>query len=148
MQVIPSANKSKNMFNIFDIIEADKNMVSMLKSLQAAGLESELIKAGPYTVFVPSEIAFGKLHEGELTDWLKPVNKVKLISILNSHVVNGKFSFDELFDGQKLNTVNGKLLEVKVNGDNVTINGAVLEGRNKNASNGVVHSLDTVISLN
>jgi len=148
MQVILSANKSTNMFNIFDVIEADKNMASMLKSLQAAGLESELMKAGPYTVFVPSEIAFGKLHEGELSDWLKPVNRVKLISILHSHVVNGKFSFDQLFDGQQLNTLNGKLLEVKVVAGNVTINGANLQGRDNKASNGVVHSLDTVISLN
>ena len=136
------------MYNIFDVIQADKNMASMLKSLQAAGLESELCKSGPYTVFVPSELAFEKLHEGELTDWLKPVNKIKLVSILNSHVVNGKFSFDQLIDGQKLNTVNGKMLEVKVINGNVTINGAQLEGRNNQASNGIVHSLDTVISLN
>ena len=136
------------MSNIFDVIQADKNMASMLKSLKAAGLEGDWGKTGPYTVFVPSEIAFGKLPEGQLTDWLKPVNKIKLVSILNSHAVNGKFNFDDLIDGQKLNTINGKLLEVKVSNGNITINGARLQGRDNQASNGVVHSLDTVISLN
>ena len=148
MQVILSADKSKNMSNILDVIQADKNMASMLKSLKAAGLESELNKTGPYTVFAPSELAFSKLPEGALTDWLKPLNKIKLVSILNSHVVGGKFSFDELIDGQKLKTVNGKMLEVKVSNGEVTINGAKLDPQDNNAANGVVHSLDTVISLN
>ena len=136
------------MSNLFDVIQADKNMASLLKSLQAAGLEIELNKTGPYTVFGPSEIAFGKLPEGELTEWLKPVNKIKLTSILNNHVVDGKFSFDKLIEGQKLKTINGRMLEVKVSNGNVTINGAKLQRRDNEASNGVVHSLDTVISLN
>ena len=136
------------MSNVFDVIQADKNMASMLRSLKAAGLESELTTPGPYTVFVPSEIAFGKLHEGELTDWLKPLNKVKLVSILQSHVVKGKFSFEQLIDGQKLQTIRGTTLEVKVSNGIVTINGARLQERNGSASNGIVHSLDTVISLN
>ena len=136
------------MSNIFDIIQADKNMASMLRSLKAAGLESDFGKTGPYTVFVPSEIAFGKLHEGELINWLKPVNKVKLTSLLNNHVVDGKFSFDKLINGQQLKTINGKILYVKVDNGNVTINGAKLQRIDGQASNGVVHSLDTVISLN
>jgi len=94
------------------------------------------------------DVIQAKLPEGELTEWLKPVNKIKLTSILNNHVVDGKFSFDKLIDGQKLKTINGKMLEVKVSNGNVTINGAKLQRRDNEASNGVVHSLDTVISLN
>jgi uncharacterized surface protein with fasciclin (FAS1) repeats len=148
MQVILSANKFQNMSNIVDVVVADKNLATMSKSVKAAGLETELAKKGPFTVFAPSETAFGKLASGVLTDLLKPENKVKLTSILNYHVVEGMNNFKDFKDGQKLKTLNGKELEVKVNNGTVTINGARVQGRDNEASNGVVHSLDTVMSVN
>jgi len=136
------------MSNIIDVVVADKNLATMSKSVKAAGLETELTKKGPFTVFAPSETAFGKLASGVLADWLKPENKIKFASILNHHVVEGKNNFKDLKDGQKLVTVNGRELQVKVNDGNVTVNGAKVQGRDNEASNGVVHSLDTVIALN
>ncbi|MDX2046448.1 MAG: fasciclin domain-containing protein [Chitinophagaceae bacterium] len=136
------------MSNIVDVVVADKNLATMLKSVKAAGLEIELSKTGPFTVFAPSEMAFGKLAQGQLADLLKPENKVKLTGILNSHVVEGKTSFKDLKDGQKLKSVNGKELDVKVNNGHVTINGATVQGRDSEATNGVVHSLDAVIMVN
>lgn len=136
------------MSNIVDVVVADKNLATMLKSVKAAGLETELTKKGPFTVFAPSEIAFGKLASGVLTDWMKPENKIKFAAILNHHVVEGKTNFKDLKDGQKLVTVNGRELQVKINNGDVTINGAKVQSRDGEASNGVVHSLDTVIALN
>jgi uncharacterized surface protein with fasciclin (FAS1) repeats len=148
MQVILSAIKFKNMSNIVDVVVADKNLATMSKSVKAAGLETELAKTGPFTVFAPSEMAFGKLASGVLADWLKPENKIKLTGILNYHVVEGKNNFKDLKDGQKLKTMEGKELDVKVTNGDVTINGAKVQGRDNEASNGVVHSLDTVLSVN
>ncbi|SRR6266487_3713956 len=136
------------MSNIVEVVVADKNLATMLRGIKAAGLETELSKKGPFTVFAPSEIAFGKLTKGELTELLKPENKVKLTGMLNNHIMEGKTNFKDLKDGQKLKTINGKELDVKVSNGNVTINGAKLQGRDTEASNGVVHSLDTVISQN
>lgn len=136
------------MSNILEVVVANKNLVTMMKGLKAAGLETELTKTGPYTVFAPSEMAFGKLASGELAELLKPENKVKLTGILNNHIVAGKTNFKDLKDGQKLKAVSGRELDVKVINGDVTINGAKLQGRDAEASNGVVHSLDTVISLN
>ncbi len=136
------------MSNIVDVVVADKNMATMLRGVKATWLETELNKPGPYTVFVPSEIAFGKLPAGELTELLKPENKIKLTVILNSHVVEGKKNFKDFTDGEKLKTLGGKELSVKVSNGQVTINGASIQGRDKDASNGVVHSLDAVISTN
>ena len=148
MQIILSAHKFKNMSNIVDVVVADKNLATMSKSVKAVGLETELVKTGPFTVFAPSEIAFGKLASGVLADWLKPENKIKLTGILNYHVVEGKNNFKDLKDGQKLKTLEGKELDVKVSNGDVTINGAKVQGRDKEASNGIVHSLDTVLSVN
>ena len=136
------------MSNIIDVVVADKNLATMAKSVKAAGLETELAKKGPFTVFAPSEIAFGKLASGVLTDWMKPENKIKFATILNHHVVDGKTNFKDLKDGQKLVTVNGRELQVKVLNGDVTIKGAKVQSRDNEASNGVVHSLDTVIALN
>ena len=135
------------MSNVIEVVVADKNLATMSKSVIAAGLETELAKKGPFTVFAPSEIAFGKLASGVLTDWMKPENKIKFAEMLNHHVVDGKTNFKDLKDGQKLVTVNGRELQVKVTNGDVTINGAKVQSRDNEASNGVVHSLDTVIAL-
>ena len=68
--------------------------------------------------------------------------------MLNSHVVQGKTNFKDFKDGQKLKTISGKELDVKVKDGKVTINGATVQGRDSEASNGVVHSLDSIISVN
>ena len=46
------------MLNIVDVVVADKNLATMLRGVKAAGLEIELAKAGPYTVFAPTDLAF------------------------------------------------------------------------------------------
>ena len=148
MRIILSADKLKNMSNIVDVVVADKNLATMSRGVKAAGMEAELSKAGPFTIFAPTDIAFGKLAAGEMNELLKPENKVKLSDILNYHVVEGKTNFKDLKDGQKLKTINGKELNVKVSNGKVTINGATVQGRDSEASNGVVHSLDTIIAVN
>lgn len=133
------------MSNIVEIVASSKYLSTMSKGIKAAGLETELNKTGPFTLFAPTEIAFGKLYEGELNGWMKPENKLKLTEILNLHVVQGKYNFKDFTDGQKLVTLNGKELNIKVSGSNVTVNGARVQGRDSEATNGVVHSLDTVV---
>lgn len=135
------------MSNILDVVVADKNLAAMLRGVKAAGLEVELSKVGPFTVFAPTDLAFGKLAAGEMTELLKPENRVKLSDILNYHVVAGKTNFKDLKDGQKLKTINGKELDVKISNGEVTINGSKVQGRDSEASNGVVHSVDTVIAV-
>jgi uncharacterized surface protein with fasciclin (FAS1) repeats len=132
------------MLSIVDVVVADKDLATMLRGIKAAELELELSKKGPFTVFAPTDPAFGKLAPNEMTELLKPENKVMLADILNYHVVEGKTNFKDLADGQKLKTINGKELDVKVSNGNTTINAAI-QGRDNEASNGVVHSLDTVV---
>ena len=134
------------MSNIVEVVVADKNLATMSRSVKAAGLETELSKKGPFTIFAPSESAFGKLANGVLTEWLKPENKVKLTGIINHHVVEGKNNFKDLKDGQILKTISGRDLQVKINNGEMTINGAKVQSRDGEATNGVVHSLDDVMN--
>ena len=149
MQIILSANKLKKyMANIVDVVLADRNLATMLKGFKAAGMENDLSKPGPFTVFAPIEIAFSKLPLREFFDLLKPENKIRLADVLNNHVVEGKINYKDFIDGQKLKTISGKELNVKVTNRNVTINGSAILSRDNDATNGVVHSLNRVISFN
>src|SRR5678815_68447 len=95
-----------------------------LRSVEAASLETEWSKPGPFTFFAPTDLAFGKLREDEITELLKPENRIKLTGILNNLVVEGRNNFKDFADGQRLKTLNGKELVVHVANGLVTVNGA------------------------
>jgi len=122
---------------------------TLVKAVTAAELVETLQGAGPFTVFAPTNAAFEALPEGTLADLLKPENKDKLASILTYHVVPGSYTAADLKDGQKLKTVQGDELTVKIDGDMVKIVGdgstAMVEKADTNASNGTVHVIDTVL---
>ena len=110
------------MSNITQVVNVDKNMTTLKKSVNAAGLDKKLSEAGPFTVFAPTDIAFGKMEKTSLENLLKPENKAKLAEILSHHVVEGKIVFKDLKDGQKLKDINGKELLVHVKEGKVTLN--------------------------
>ena len=134
------------MSNITQVVNTEKNMTTLKKGIVASGLDKVLSGAGPFTVFAPSDMAFGKLETGVIESLLKPENKIKLTSLLNHHVVAGKINFKDLKDGDKLKSLAGKELSVKVKDANVSIDGAIVQNRDVASSNGVIHSLDTVLS--
>jgi uncharacterized surface protein with fasciclin (FAS1) repeats len=131
--------------NILEVIGSDKNLTTMLRTIKAAGLEAELSDAGPFTIFAPSEMAFGKLAGGEMGAFLRPENRTKLSNIVRNHIVEGKITLTDFKDGQKLKTLNGNELEVTVAKALVFISGSSIQGHNFQASNGVVHSVDKIM---
>lgn len=133
------------MTNITQVLHNERNMATMNRAIMAAGLDSVLDQAGPYTVFVPSDLAFGKLEKGVFANLLRTENKALLAGILGHHIVPGKVSFDELTNGARLTTLQGNDLLVQVLGPTVTINGATVQNRDVAASNGVLHSLNAVL---
>lgn len=133
------------MSNVVEVVVADRNLATMSRGIKAAGLDSVLSKKGPFTIFAPTDLAFGKLQSGRMSELLKTENSEKLVELLNGHVVEGVTNFKDLKNDQKLVTANGTELTVKVAMGKVTVNGATLQGRDRIGSNGVVHSLDTVI---
>ena len=133
------------MSNITQVVNTDKNMTTLKKGVTASGLDNVLSGTGPFTVFAPTDLAFGRLHEAVLDNLLKPENKTKLTDLLNYHVVRGQLYFKDLKDGEKLKTVNGKELQVQVKDGNVSVEGAKIQSRDVQTSNGVIHSLDAVM---
>ncbi|HCL82349.1 MAG TPA: hypothetical protein DIC22_00170 [Chitinophagaceae bacterium] len=136
------------MSNIAQLVNVEKNMTTLKKGVHASGLDQVLSSTGPFTVFAPTDIAFGKLDKGVLDNLLKPENKTKLTDLLNHHVVAGKINFKDLKDGEKLKTVNGKELLVHVKDGQATVDGAKILSHDVQATNGVIHSLETVMLKN
>jgi uncharacterized surface protein with fasciclin (FAS1) repeats len=136
------------MSNITQVVNTDKNMTTLKKGVIASGLNQILSSSGPFTLFAPSDLAFGKLDKTVLENLLKPENKANLTDVLNYHIVSGKISFKDLKDGETLKTVNGKELLVHVKDGKVNIEGAAIQNRDVKTSNGVIHSLDTVMMKN
>jgi uncharacterized surface protein with fasciclin (FAS1) repeats len=136
------------MSNITQLVNVEKNMTTLKKSVHASGLDQVLSGKGPYTVFAPTDIAFAKLDKGMLDNLLKPENKTKLTDLLNHHVVEGKINFKDLKDGEKLKTVNGKQLVVHVKDGHTTVDGAVILNHDVQATNGIIHALETVMFKN
>jgi uncharacterized surface protein with fasciclin (FAS1) repeats len=103
-----------------------------------------------FTVFAPTNTAFGKLPAGTVDGLVKPENKATLTKILTYHVVPGKLEASSLTDGKKLKTVEGEELTVKHQDGKVWIVDAkggtsMVTIANVNQSNGVIHVVDTVL---
>lgn len=145
--MILSAVNINIMSNVVDVVVADRNLATMSRSIKTADLDKVLEGKGPFTIFAPTDLAFGKLQSGRLEGLLKTENREKLTELLNHHVVEALINFKDLKDKQKLVTANGRELTVKVADGKVVINGATLQGRDNVGSNGIVHSLDTVIEM-
>lgn len=118
---------------------------TLATALGAADLVATLKGRGPFTVFAPTDEAFAKLPAGTIDNLLKPENKDQLVAILTYHVVPGKVMAADVVTLDEIKTVNGKMLDIETKGDAVMVNEATVTTTDINASNGVIHVIDTVI---
>lgn len=121
------------------------SVTTLVKAVQAAGLDGTLSGPGPFTVFAPTNDAFNKLPNGALAGLLKPESKEKLKSVLTYHVIAGRLLAQDLKDGQELTTVNGEKIKVSVKDGKVMINNATVQTPDVISSNGVTHLIDNVL---
>ena len=134
------------MKNIEQVIDEDRNLTVLSRGIVAADLKKVWSKEGPFTIFAPSNLAFSKLKAGVLVNMERQENKTNMEDLLNDHAVANKIFFKDFKDGQKLRSINGKELNVVVKSDGVRINGAIIQGRDMEGWNGVVHSVDRLIT--
>ena len=131
---------------------------TLVAAVKAAGLVETLKGKGPFTVFAPTNAAFGKLPAGTVETLVKPESKAALTKILTYHVVSGKHDFMALAADIKkhggkaeLATVSGGKLLFAMNGmHNVTVmdesgNTANISTYDVYQSNGVINVIDTVL---
>ncbi len=134
-----------------------KDHTTLVTAVKAAGLVDTLAGAGPFTVFAPTNAAFGKLPKGTVEGLVQPQAKGQLTQVLTYHVVPGRLTAADLME--KVKAGGGRLELTTVEGDGLIVrrtrNGLRLtdtKGRSSNItipdvmqSNGVIHVVDTVL---
>ncbi len=120
--------------DIVDTASAAENFTTLLRAAEAAGMADTLRGPGPFTVFAPSDAAFAKLPEGTLEALL--ANKDQLVAVLGYHVVPERLTAADLLQRREFKTVQGTTLTL----DELDVAVANIE-----ASNGMIHAVDTVL---
>lgn len=121
---------------------------TLVAAVQAADLVDTLKSDGPFTVFAPTDAAFAKLPDGTVENLLKPENKDQLVAVLTYHVVSGKIMSSDIA-GKKAEvpTVQGSDMSVDAT-SGVMVDNAMVVAADIEASNGVIHVIDTVVLPN
>ena len=128
--------------DIVDTAVEAGSFTTLVAAVTAAGLVDTLKGEGPFTVFAPTDEAFAKLPEGTVEGLLNDIPT--LTSILTYHVIPGKVMSTDLSDNMMAATVNGAEVTIGTMGG-VTVDGANVVSADIEASNGVIHVIDTVI---
>lgn len=143
--------------NIIENAVNSKDHTTLVAAVKAAGLVETLQGAGPFTVFAPTNDAFGKLPAGTVETLVKPENKSTLTKILTYHVVAGRLDAKELAKQIKagggtatLKTVAGGTLKASMKGGKLLLmdekgGTSTVTIKNVYQSNGVIHVVDTVV---
>ena len=134
------------MATILEIAALDKNLSIMMKALKAAGVDSSLTGIGPFTILAPINLVFGKMKSPDTYDQLMgQIGKTtRMADVMNCHILKGKKLLRDFRDGQKIPNIFGTELLVSVKDDEVRVNGARILTKDRQGSNGVVHSIDAV----
>lgn len=139
---LSQANESKD---IVQVLRSNSNYSTLINLLAQADLIATLEGKGPYTLFAPTNAAFAKLPPQVLQDLNKTENRDKLITIIKFHVISKNLPSNEI-QTSTVKTLNGKDLDLRVQGAETIINGnARLVKQDIEASNGVIHVVDTVL---
>ena len=137
---IPAAAQAAD---IVDTAVAAGSFTTLVTAVKAAGLVQTLKSKGPFTVFAPNDAAFAKLPPGTLDALLK--NKAKLRAILKYHVVPGRVKAADVA-GKSLQVATVEGQSVSIDGTfGVRVNDAHVVQPDIDASNGVIHVIDTVL---
>ena len=142
---------------IVALAQGNADLSTLVTAVTAAGLGETLSGAGPFTVFAPTNAAFAKVDKATLDGLMMPASKDKLAALLKYHVVAGNVKAADVVkmitDGKgtaTIKTVAGGELKATMSGDKVMLTDAkggksTITGTDMAASNGVVHTIDTVV---
>ncbi len=141
-----SAANAAEKANIVQTAISNGSFNTLVTAVKAAGLVDTLSGPGPFTVFAPTDDAFAKLPAGTVEKLLKPENKKQLVAILTYHVVPGKvMSTDIAGKKTEAKSVEGEAIAIDATNGGVKVDNAKVVKADVEASNGVIHVIDTVI---
>lgn len=137
------SDKESSDYSIVELAQKDDRFSTLVEALQAADLV-DAFDEGSFTVFAPTNDAFEALPEGALETLLDDEDQLR--DVLTYHVVNQKVMSDDIGEEETMvGTLQGTDLRVMASYGNVMINNATVTEADLEASNGVIHAIDTVL---
>ena len=129
--------------DVISVATKSGNLKTFVAAVIQAELNSSLKSGGPYTIFVPTDQAFGKIDQETAKKLIS--DKEYLISVLQNHIINGTYLKSDLQDGRKLENMNQSQLTINNKNDSIKVNNANIVTADIMATNGVIHSIDTIL---
>ena len=152
------ANDTASTGTIVEVAQGNSDFSTLVSAVNSAQLGETLSGDGPYTVFAPTNAAFEKVPQATRDELMSEAGREDLTGILTYHVVEGETMAQALMqaiegageEGYELTTVNGATLTAMMEGENVVLrdaagNTATVTMTDVDASNGVIHAIDTVL---
>ena len=136
------------MGDVLEVAAAEGDLGVFLDALGAAGIMDDFHGEGPFTLFIPTDEAFNSyLDEAGMSQEEVFAGAEMLQAILNFHIVNMMEDGEMVMgmSGESFTTASGEALEVTVDGEVVMVGSATIERYDIEASNGVIHVIDTVL---
>ena len=125
----------------------DARFTTLVSLIKLAGLDTALMNDGPYTVFAPTNAAFDRLDPKVVAHLTSEDGKADLKKLLKGHVVEGKYLASDIGQGETdLMTLASTNLDIERVGDMVTADNIDVVSTDIDASNGVIHVVDQVIT--
>ncbi|WP_292464624.1 fasciclin domain-containing protein [Methanolobus sp.] len=137
------ASEATEQMNIVETATEAGSFSTLGMALDEANLTETLSGEGPFTVFAPTDEAFEALPEGTLDELLQ--DEDALTAVLTYHVVSGEYNASDIADMESLPTVQGEDINVTVENENVMVNDANVTTADIEASNGIIHVIDSVM---
>ena len=134
--------------NIAETAITNGNFQTLIAVLKVADLFAMLKVASPFTVFAPTDAAFAKLPAGTITDLLKPENRPRLETLLQTHVVERRLSSADIKGlalPVQVETLSTLKPIVDTDGTNIKVYTSVVTTADVPNTNGLIHVIDTVI---
>lgn len=131
--------------SIPEVASANGQFGTLLAAVTKAELAETLGGKGPFTVFAPTDAAFEKLPKGTVANLLKKENRDQLVKILTYHVVSGRVYSDAAIAAESAKTLQGQPVKIRVNANGIAINEARVVAADVQATNGVIHVIDSVL---
>jgi uncharacterized surface protein with fasciclin (FAS1) repeats len=135
-------DKKAQSMDIVDTAVAAGSFTTLVKAIEAADRVETLKGDGPFTVFAPTDEAFAKIPAEQLAGLLQ--DKEALTQVLTYHVVPGKVMAADVARLDSAKTVQGQTVAIDAS-DGVRVDNAMVVQADIEASNGVIHVIDTVI---
>lgn len=134
--------------NLIALAKTSPNLSTFAALVEAAGIDKALKPDQKYTIFAPTNKAFSALPKTELNRLMQPENKAELVKILQLHILPNEVTSTRLTNNQRIKAGEDKYINVVHDKSTqaISIGGATVVRPDVQASNGVLHVVDGIIT--